>query len=221
MTGPHRERTRRGMARRVPAGRGKPASEGLTFLPAPGEAALKALLAERGLSGLPVALCLLRMSGAEWHRSQVEASHVESFGSDDELQASWDLPEDQPSLAGALEALTRVRGKGARWVSDVLADEITPALRKRLLPEQAWAVHLRITVALLHRVADAAAVAALRERPDWLRAWRRSPWADADEMTPPTTAEVASAYETGEAPFWGVVEAKLTDEDRATLAGLG
>lgn len=92
--------------------------------------------------------------------------------------------------------------------------------QQRMGPAHPWVCHLRITVGLLHRLGDAAAVAALRERPDHLRAWRRSPWATAEEMEPLTTDAVACAYDEAEAPFWEKVSALLNDEDRQVLASL-
>jgi hypothetical protein len=215
--GPSRERRSHKMAPRLRAGIGKPAHEGLSFLPPLAYKTLMDILNEHGLRGLPVLLCLCRLSGTEIERCHLDGPSLVLQGPDGSEQARWPL---DAQLADAVSETLHTLTVSNRRLSDLLSKTVTRQLRRRMLAAHPWAVHLRITVGLLHRLGDAAAVAALRERPDQLRAWRRSPWATAQDLEPLTTDAVANAYDDAEAPFWERVDARLTDEDRRALASL-
>jgi len=215
--GPHWERSRRRGAKWRRAGIGKPAQQGLSFLPPVAFAPLRAILEEYQLSALPVLLCLCRLSGAEIDRCELRGSNLVLLDDDREETARWPLDEHlMEPVAQTLATLEKARTR----LSDLLTKRVTRELRRRLLPEHPWVVHLRVTVRLLHRLGDAAAVAALRDRPDALRAWRRSPWVHAEDIEPLTTEAVASAYDEAEAPFWQRVDELLSEDDRRALQAL-
>jgi hypothetical protein len=215
--GPNRERKSHKMAPKQRAGMGKPASEGLSFLPPLAYEPLREILDEHGLRGLPVLLSLYRLSGTEIERCDVKGTSLILHGPDGSEQARWPLDK---RLVGAVSATLRTLKASKGRLSDLLSKTVTRKLRRRMVSAHPWVVHLRITVGLMHRLGDAAAVDALRDRPDQLRAWRRSPWASAQEIEPLTTEAVASAYDEAEAPFWQRIDGLMSDDDRRVLASL-
>jgi hypothetical protein len=215
--GPNWERSRRGLVPRRRGGIGKPARQGLSFLPPVAYAPLRAILERHKLGALPVLLCLCRLSGSELKRCAVRGSSLVLLDEEGLEQARW--PLDEELVRPVAETLATLEQTATR-LSDLLTKRVTCELRRCMAPEHPWVVHLRVTIGLLHRLGDAAAVAALRDRPDALRAWRRSPWAHAEDIEPLTTEAVASAYDEAEAAFWQRVAGLLSDDDCRVLGAL-
>jgi len=205
----------------VPAtrpGRGKPARQGLSFLPVEAQRVAKEILAEEGLSGLPILVCLCRLTGGEAVGCRLEGRRLVLPGPDGSPKASWPLPERLvPDVAETLTTLAQAPGRG---VSDVLS-RLQRVVASRLSEQgYLWARHVVFGMNILHVLADAAAAKIWWERPDKLRAWRRSAWAVPEEVLPASTDVVAADYDEAEAPFWDAVAARLSAADRAALEAL-
>jgi hypothetical protein len=180
---------------------------------------IKEVLAEQGLAGLPVLVCLCRHTGGEVVRCRLEGSRLILPGPGDGAVASWPLPVHL--VAPVTETLATLAGEKGRKVTDLLDHKVTPDVRARLAAEgHLWSRHVVAGMNNLHRLADAAAAKLFWDRPERLRAWRRSAWATPDEVLPPSTDVVADDYDEAEAPFWALVAARLTAKDREGLARL-
>lgn len=218
-TGAHRDSRRGKPVAKGRAGRGKPAKRGLNFLPEQAKPIVKAVLAEQGLAGLPVLVCLCRQSGGEIVRCRMEGPRVVLPGPGGQVVATWTLPGNLVEAVG--ETLTTLAGKEGRTISDLLDKKVTLEVRRRLVAEgYLWARHVVVGMNVLHRLADAAAGRRFWDRPDKLRAWRRSAWATPEDVLPPTVDVVAADYDEAEAAFWDLVAKRLSPADHAALAAL-
>ncbi len=218
-TGPYREKRRSRPVAKTRAGRGKPSTSGLGFLPAAAVPIVLDVLGELGLGGIPTLVCLYRLSGAEIARCALEGNRLVLSDESGNAEASWVLPE--ALIEAVANTLDTLRAKPGRKVSDLLDDKVTPEVRRRLAAAgHPWAVHVQVGMHVLHRLGDAAAAKRFGARPDVLRAWRRSSWASFEEVLPLTTDVVAADYDEAEGGFWQLVESLMGDEEKAAFAEL-
>jgi hypothetical protein len=177
------------------------------------------VLGELGLAGLPTLVCLLRLSGSEIARCSLDANQLVLGEQDDSREVRWTLPENLvPAVRDTLE---RLGGAPGRRVSDLLDRKVTPEVRRRLAAAgHPWAVHVQVGMHVLHRLGDAAAARRFGDRPDVLRAWRRSSWASFEEVLPLTTDVVADDYDEAEDGFWRKVSSLMSEAERSALAEL-
>lgn len=217
-TGPRRDRRRGEPVAPTRPGRGKSARRGLSFLPIEAQRVAKEILAEEGLSGLPVLVCLCRLTGGEVVRCRLEGRRLLLPGPDGAPKAFWPLPERL--VPHVKETLTTLAEAPGRRVSDDLS-RLQRAVASRLSDQgYRWSRHLAFGMNVFHFLADAAAAELWWEHPNKLRAWRRSAWAVPEEVLPASTDVVAADYDEAEAPFWDAITARLTAADRAALAAL-
>ncbi|MHB1721180.1 MAG: hypothetical protein ACYCS4_13975 [Acidimicrobiales bacterium] len=133
--------------------------------------------------------------------------------------ATWTLPA---TLAATVEkTLAVLSDKEGRAISDLLDRKVTLEVRRRLAAGgHLWARHVVVGMNVLHRLADGAAARRFWDRPEHLRAWRRSAWATPEEVLPPSVDVIAADYDDAEAPFWHLVAKLLSQEDMEALAAL-
>lgn len=217
--GANRDRNARGLVQPTRAGRGKSAKSGLSFLPDEAQEVLAGVLAEKRLAGLSVLCVLCRLTSGEIARCRLDGTRLVLDNTKGEAIARWPLPEHL--VEAVRETLVTLDAPSARLVSDLLGDTVSVTVRERLAARgHLWARHVQVGMTVLHHLGDAAAAEVLRERPDRLRAWRRSIWATPDDVLPATTVTVAADYDACEAGFWDLVNTKLTPTDAAALAAL-
>lgn len=197
-----------GGVRRTAWGAGKPRHTGLPLIPRVVFGELEQLLVEQGCSGLLIAFCVLRLQASEVAALRVDPSQPGRFvvGHDGEI---FDLPGEEACALD--EALRFVATRGfdgprlARWIYGQ-----GRAIQRRL-SDHPWALHIRVSVHLLHLVGDELAVEGFGNRLDQLRAYTRSRYTRCDDLRPRVSERSVALYREAMREFFVTVKRGLEE----------
>lgn len=203
------------------SGPDRPVTHGFSRIPGPARPVVVCVLDEMGLGAL-VDLCGgLRLELFEICRMERDGAGRWVLNGE-----SVPLPEETSSRLEALKCVLAERAKArkrpaAELAADLLKAATTEVRRRLSAAGHAWAPHVVVSTRTLHQMADEAAVRLFGDDPARLRNYRRSPYAKPGEVRPPTTEEVADAFDEAMAPLVTDVLERLSERARSALKALG
>ncbi len=115
------------------------------------------------------------------------------------------------------------RKQTARAPAELLGDELkraTTQVRQRLAATYRWARNVVVNARSLHQCADESVHDRYRDDPPRLRTFRRTPYAEADDVRPATTAAVAEAFDRAMTPLLEEVWKRCTPRAREAIERL-
>lgn len=198
-----------GGVRRTPWAAGKPRHTGLPLIPRVVFDELDRLLDSQGAAGLLIAFCVLRLEASEVVALRADPSHAGRFVLEKDGEA-FDLPDEEARVLE--EALGFVAERGldgprlARWLYG------QGRVLQGRLADRPWAIHVRVSVRLLHLVGDELAVESFGRRTDQLRAYARSRYARPDDLRPRASETTVARYGVAMQEFFGAAKRRLTEE---------
>ncbi|MHB8294525.1 MAG: UvrD-helicase domain-containing protein [Acidimicrobiales bacterium] len=205
-----------GGVRRTPWAAGKPRHTGLPLIPRVVFDELDRLLASQGSAGLLVAFCALRLEASEVVSLRNDPSHPGQFVVGVEGDA-FDLPDEEAhALEQALGFVTKRGFDGprlARWLYG------QGRVLQRQIVDRPWAMHVRVSVHLLHLVGDELAVESFGSRLDQLRAYARSRYARPDDLRPRSSGKTVAPYGVAMQDFFGAATRRGGDVRSLHAAG--
>jgi len=223
-SGPFRGRSRHGLRPVARPGSTKRKRVGLSVIPPAAFPTVAEVLEERGWLGVMVLLAVCYLQGTNVPNVVLDKDRVVVFAQ----RRTRSFPLSPDSVGHVQRFLDNFKtetepllpGRRARYVAEVLANEIEPEVRRRLRDSgHRWAKHVNVSTSSLRRAGIEQLLETSLGR-EYLRAYTRNPRAHPEDAQPPISLQVMAELDSAVAPFWTEVGTQLSPEARTAISNL-